>query len=313
MTGLYDLLAVPFGYILGFFYDISHNYLLSILVITILTRLVLLPSAVKQQRSSAMQMRFQAKVRRIQELYKGNQAKINEETQALYQKEGYNPMSSGCLPLVIQFPIMIGLYSAIRTPLSNVLHLSADTVTALTEAVQKVAEISNQGRATLEIEVLKHFDAIQGVVQGVSAEDMASVNAFKEAFTLFGINLADKPDTHQLSILWLLPIVSGVTAMLSSIFMMLRQKKQNPEQAQNLMMMGCTFLMGPAMSVYFGFLFPAGICVYWIIGNILAFFQTIVLNYTHKPGKVLAQLMIDETVTQRAREKSIKKAAEYKD
>ena len=92
MTGLYDLLAVPFGYIIGFFYDISQNYIFSILVITIITRLILLPSTIKQQRSSASQMRLQAKVRRIQEMYKGNQQKINEETQALYQREGFNPI-----------------------------------------------------------------------------------------------------------------------------------------------------------------------------------------------------------------------------
>ena len=312
MTGFYDMLAVPFGYILGFFYDISHNYLLSILMITILTRLIIFPSTVKQQRSSASQMRFQAKVRKIQEMYKGNQAKINEETQALYQREGFNPMSSGCLPLFIQFPIMIGLYSAIRTPLTSVLHLSTATVTALTDAVQKVVEISNQGRATLEIEVLKHLDAIQGVVQGVSDADMSSVSTFREAFTLFGINLADKPELKVPSILWILPIVSGLTAMLSSIYTMIRQKKQNPEMAKNPMM-GCTFLMGPVFSIYFGFLFPAGICVYWIIGNVLAFLQTVVIGITHKPGKVLAQIMIDETVNQRAREKSIKDAARFKE
>ena len=67
MTALYDLLAVPFGYIIGFFYDISNNYLFSILIITIFTRLILLPSTIKQQRSSAAQMRLQSKIRRIQE------------------------------------------------------------------------------------------------------------------------------------------------------------------------------------------------------------------------------------------------------
>ena len=308
---MYDLLAVPFGYILGFFYDISHNYLLSIVFITILTRLLLLPSTIKQQRSSAAQMRLQSKIKRIQEMYKGNQQKINEETQALYQREGFNPMSSGCLPLLIQFPIMIGLYSAIRTPLTSVLHLSDSVVTALTDAVQKVTEVSNQAQATLEIEVLKHFDAIQGLVTGVSDENMQSVSEFRDAFMLFGLNLADKPEVKEPSVLWILPIVSGLTAMLSSIFMMIRQKQQNPEMSKNPMM-GCTFLMGPVMSVYFGFLFPGGICVYWIISNILAFLQTVLINFTHKPSRVLAQLMIDETVRSRAREKSIKDTIKYR-
>lgn len=312
MTALYDLLAVPFGYIIGFFYDISNNYLFSILIITILTRLILLPSTIKQQRSSAAQMRLQAKIKRIQEMYKGNQQKINEETQALYQREGFNPMSSGCLPLLIQFPVMIGLYSAIRTPLTNVLHLGSDAVATLTGAVEKVAEISSQGRATLEIEVLKHFSSLQGLVSGVSEKDLETVKSFSDSFSLFGINLADTPQVSEPSILWVLPIISGLTALLTSIFLLIRQKKQNPDMAKNPMM-GCTFLLSPVMSIYFGFLFPGAISIYWIIGNILSFIQTVVLNYTHKPGKVLAQLMIDETVNSRAREQSIKNTAKYRD
>lgn len=312
MTALYDLLAVPFGYIIGFFYDISNNYLFSILIITILTRLILLPSTIKQQRSSAAQMRLQAKIKRIQEMYKGNQQKINEETQALYQREGFNPMSSGCLPLLIQFPVMIGLYSAIRTPLTNVLHLGSDAVATLTGAVEKVAEISSQGRATLEIEVLKHFSSLQGLVSGVSEKDLETVKNFSNSFSLFGINLADTPQVSEPSILWVLPIISGLTALLTSIFLLIRQKKQNPDMAKNPMM-GCTFLLSPVMSIYFGFLFPGAISIYWIIGNILSFIQTVVLNYTHKPGKVLAQLMIDETVNSRAREQSIKNTAKYRD
>ena len=312
MTALYDMLAVPFGYILGFFYNISGSYLLAILVITVITRLVLLPSAMRQQKSSAAQMRLQSKIRRIQEMYKGNQQKINEETQALYQREGFNPMSSGCLPLLIQFPVMIGLYSAIRTPLTSVLHLGSDVVTARTDAVQKVAENSTQGRATLQIEVLNHLDELSGIA-GVSASDYAAIEKFRDAFQIFGINLAERPEMNHFNVLWLLPIISGVTALLTSIFMMLRQRKQNPSQANNPMMMGCTFLMGPAFSVYFGFQFPGGISVYWIIGNILSFIQTVVLNLIYKPEKLMAQLMIDETVQARAREKSIKEAVKYRD
>ncbi len=311
MTGLYDLLAVPFGYIIGFFYDITHNYLLSILFITLLTRIIMLPSAMKQQKSSASQMRLQSKVRRIQEMYKGNQQKINEETQALYQREGFNPMSSGCLPMLIQFPVMIGLYSAIRTPLTNVLHLGSSVVAALTEAVGNVTEITNNTRVTLEIEVLNHLDKLTDVA-GVSAADFEKIITFRDRFQLFGITLSETPG-KQPSILWLLPIISGITALGSSIFMFLRQRKQNPSQGNNAAMLGCTFLMGPAMSIYFGFLFPGGISLYWILGNILSFIQTVVLNIMYKPEKILAQLMIDETVNARAREKSVKDAAKFRE
>lgn len=311
MSGFYDMLAVPFGYVIGFFYDITHNYLLSILFITILTRLILLPSAMKQQKSSAAQMRMQSKVRRIQEMYKGDQRKINEETQALYQREGFNPMSSGCLPMLIQFPVMIGLYSAIRTPLTNVLHLGSGVVTALTEAVKAMTEVSKNASVTLEIEVLNHLDKLTDVA-GVSGADFEKIQAFHDKFQLFGIPLSASPNIKEPSVLWLLPIISGITALGTSVFMFLRQKKQNPTQGNNAAMLGCTFLMGPAMSIYFGFMFPGGISLYWILGNILSFLQTVVLNLIYKPEKILAQLMIDETVTARAREKSVKELLKFR-
>ena len=313
MTALYDLLAVPFGWILSFFYNISHNYLLSIFIITLITRLILLPSSIKQQKSSAAQMRMQSKIRRIQEMYKGDQQKINEETQALYQREGFSPMTSGCLPLLIQFPVMIGLYSAIRSPLTNVLHLGSGIVEALTNAVQEIADISNQARFTVELEVIKHIEELmQKGVSEVSPETFQTILTFKDKLQLGALDLADTPDVKAFSLLWLLPIISGVTALLTSVFMMIRQKKQNPGQPNNAMMMGCTFLMGPAMSIYFGFIFPGAISLYWIIGNLLSFVQTVVLQLTYKPEKVMAQLMVDETVNARAREKSIKDSAKYR-
>lgn len=310
--GFYEVLAVPFGYILGFFYDLSGSYLLSIFIITVLTRLLLLPSTIKQQKSAASQMRFQAKVKRIQEMYKGNPQKINEETQALYQREGFNPMSVGCLPMLIQFPVMIGLYSAIRTPLTSVLHLGQASVEAITTAGRAVLNLTQREQYMVEMKVLGVFDQIRDSIQGVSAADLADVEKFRESFTIFGLNLADTPEAGKFSVLWILPIISALTAMLSSIVMVVRQKKQNPEMGRNPMM-GCTFLMGPVMSLYFGFLFPGGICVYWIMGNLLSFLQMLLLNHTHKPGRVLARLMVDETVQERSRENHVKNTAKYRD
>ncbi len=107
MTGLYDAIAVPFGWLLGQFYNLLGNYLVAIAVFALLVKLVLLPSAISQQKSSARQIRLQPKLRRIQERYKGDkdaQRKIQEEQQALYQREGFNPMNQGCLPLLIISP-----------------------------------------------------------------------------------------------------------------------------------------------------------------------------------------------------------------
>ena len=89
MSGLYDALAVPFGYVLHLFYNLFDNYLISLFVLTLLVKLLLLPSSISQQKNSAKQVRLNSKVNKIKQKYAGNQQKIQEETQALYQREGF--------------------------------------------------------------------------------------------------------------------------------------------------------------------------------------------------------------------------------
>ena len=93
--------------------------------------------------------------------------------------------------------------------------------------------------------------------------------------------------------------------MISAIVTQLQQKKTNP--AANTPGMGCTMLMMPAMSVWFAFMFPSGIGVYWIASNIFAFFQTFIMKKFMSPQKNIAKLMVKETVERRSRENSIKR------
>ena len=123
MTRLYDILGIPFGFVIALFYGLTGNYLLSIFCLTVIVRLCLLPSAISQQKGMAKQARLQPKLRRIQQKYAGDQRKIQEETQALYQREGTSAMTAGCLPMLIQLPIMLGLFQVNYHPFSMVLRL----------------------------------------------------------------------------------------------------------------------------------------------------------------------------------------------
>ncbi|MBQ8016356.1 MAG: YidC/Oxa1 family membrane protein insertase, partial [Clostridia bacterium] len=123
MTGLYEILGVPFGFLLKLIYDSIGfgNYAISIVLLTLFSRLLMVPSNISQQKGMAKTQRIQPKLRRIQTKYAGNQQKIQEETNALYQREGYNPMNAGCAPMLIQFVLLFGLIGAIYYPLSNFL------------------------------------------------------------------------------------------------------------------------------------------------------------------------------------------------
>ena len=81
----------------------------------ILIKVVLLPLGVKQIKSMQAMQSIQPKVKELQKKYKGNKAKVQEETMKLYKEAGVNPLG-GCLPLLLQFPILIAMYAVIRAP-----------------------------------------------------------------------------------------------------------------------------------------------------------------------------------------------------
>ena len=92
------------------------SYGLSIIVVTIIIRLVILPLMIKQTKSSKAMQAIQPEIKEIQEKYSSKdqktQQKLQQETMALFQKHDVNPMA-GCLPLFVQMPILIGFYHAI--------------------------------------------------------------------------------------------------------------------------------------------------------------------------------------------------------
>lgn len=314
MDFIREIFSIPFGYLIGFFYDISGNYILSLLLMTICVKLVLLPSSIKQQNSMAKSQRMQPKLRRIREKYANDQQKQNEAIQEIYSKEGMSPMGGGCLPMLIQLPIMMGVYFVNYKVLDYVLHIPEETVEIIKNAVRALPEETLGKVSNLEYQIeliaLQHFDKLD--LTGVAPEYIESIETFIDRFAIFGVNLSQTPDIHMgATLLWLIPILTGITSLAMGVYTYLRQKKTNPEMAKNPSM-GCMSLMTPAMSIYFSFLFPASVGVYIIMSSALSFVQMIIMNKVYSPKKVLAKEMVNETINRRAREKVIKNVAENK-
>ncbi|MGN0519211.1 MAG: YidC/Oxa1 family membrane protein insertase [Candidatus Fimenecus sp.] len=313
MARLYEILGIPFGWVISLFYALTGNYLLSIFCLTVIVRLCLLPSAISQQKGMAKQARLQPKLRRIQKKYEGNQQKIQEETQALYQREGTSAMTSGCLPTLIQLPIMIGLFQVNYHPFSMVLRLPTDVVTALKAAAEPLVSAAQNNSYRMELYALEHFSEIdKASIAGLTEEMIAKVELFIERFSLFGLDLSVTPDYKNPSIYWIVPIVSGLIALGMSLYSQYRQKKTNPEMGKNPMM-GCMTLYMPAMQIFFAFLFPVSVGIYTIMSSGLSFIQMVILNHIYAPKKVLARVMVEETVYRRSKEENTKKIKEMKD
>lgn len=310
MAKIYEYLGIPFGWVIALFYALTGNYLLSIFCLTVIVRLCLLPSAISQQKGMAKQARLQPKLRRIQKKYEGDRIKIQEETQALYQREGTSAMTSGCLPLLIQFPIMIGLFQVNYHPFSMVLRLPAEVVEALKVAAEPFVTGAQNNPYRMELYALEHFSEIdKASISGLTAEMISKVELFIERFSLFGLDLSVTPNYKDPSIYWIVPIVSGLVALGMSIYSQYRQKKTNPEMGKNPMM-GCMMLYMPAMQIFFAFLFPISVGIYTVMSSAISFLQMVILNHIYAPKKVLAKVMVEETIYRRSKEENTKKIKE---
>lgn len=309
MEFIRDVFAIPFGWLLSIFYNLTDSYILAIVLLTVLIRCALLPTSISQQKNTAKQTRLTTKVNKIKQKYAGNQQKIQEETQALYQREGFGAANMGCMPLMIQMIVMIGLYGVIYTPLSSVLRFGDDTIekikTAMNIVVETTGKNANNSRM-VELQILGKVEEFADKLSGViDSEQVTELLDFKERFTVFGLDLSLTPNPKEPGIIWIIPILAFVTAMASSLYMYARQRKQNPTMAKNPTM-GCMTFMSPMMSLWFTFMFPAGVGFYWIISNILSFIQQVILTNVYSPRKVLAQQMVDETVVRRSKENNTK-------
>lgn len=301
--GIYDILSYPFGLVLSVLYSLlNDNYALALIVFTILAKLLLLPSSIKTQKNQAKTLRTRSKIEKIRKKYAGDQTKMNAELQAFYEKEGYGSMTAGCGTLLIQFPIIIGLYGAIYKPLSYIIRLDSATVNALTDGLSELSTKVNGNTRMLEMNVLPHIDELQKIVTDVPAEVFVQLRSFD--FTAFGYDLGATP-MDMGGVYMYVPLLSFLFSMINSIYSMVRTKKSSNDPANNASM-GCMFIFLPFMSLWLAYQFPVGVGIYWALNSLLGLIQMVTLNYMYEPKKVISKMMVEETNQRRSKEKNIK-------
>lgn len=279
------------GTILNAFSNILSSYLIALLIFAIIIKILLLPFGIKQQKSSIKQAKMRPKEMAIRRKYKGRTDKpttdkMNAEIMELYQKEGYNP-AAGCLPSLIQLPIMLLLYNVIMNPLRYLSKLSAATVGALgTKLFELFPEsgldkLLKDGLFTgRDISLIQYItpDTLPAIQ---SVEGLADFTIDKMPnFDLFGVSnaLASNPSIKQFSWLILIPVlnfvVTFVSMKLSKKFMY--QPMQAEQQSANPTMKMMDLLM-PVMTTVVAFSVPAAIGIYWMFSGILSSLQQFIL------------------------------------
>ncbi len=144
-----NLIAKPLGVLLYWIYEMVNNYGLAIILFTIVTKILMLPINIKQTESARKMNEISPKMKELQEKYKNDKEKMNVKLMELYKQENYNP-ASGCLPLLIQFPIIIALFNVIRDPIKFIFVNTPVTFEQVNKSFLWITNLSeSEGKASL--------------------------------------------------------------------------------------------------------------------------------------------------------------------
>lgn len=313
---LYSLFGFCMNFLMGLLND---QYFLAIIIFVIVTRAIVLPFNMKQQKTTAKSSRIQPKIAKIQKKYANtgnlsqkqiadNRQKMNEEMQALYARENHNPMSMGCGTLIFQMVFLFGIIGIIYYPLSYVLRIPENDLNILTEAVKTLEATSTYP----QLMIFSHFAQIKDLVadQLSSPDILTAIDEYRQGMIIGSFDLTRNPTFSFNDVLITIPIFSFLTSFLSSLYSSLSQKKSNPAMAQQGNQMMIMMLMMPFFSLYITFKVPAAVGVYWIISNLVSMLQQIIMTKAYPVKKIMAKSMIEGTIESRSKEEVIKKSAD---
>lgn len=275
MMNALAFLAPVLGPVLKFIYQFVNNYGLAIILFSILMKLLILPLNIKQQKSMEEMRKIQPELAKLNKKYQNDKEKLQKETMKLYEQHNVNP-AAGCLPVLIQFPIIFALYRVINRPMSYIMGLSVETIRKIVEVMQWDIDVS-----TNNLLMMNEIKIAHNMTPEVIAKlgDLVPGGLKSIDFTFMGLNLAQTPQFNQFDVLWIIPILAVLTTFLTSKVSMMTQPSatggaEDTAASMNKGMM----LMMPLMTGYFCFMMPSGVGLYWIVNNILAILQQLWFN-----------------------------------
>lgn len=288
-----ELICKIFSWPLIKFYELTGSYGVSIILFALMVNLLMTPFMAKSKKSMMHSTRLQPKIQELQRRHEGNPQKLNQEMQKLYQEEGVNPMS-GCLWSLIPFPILIALYSVIRQPLTRMMFVAEEVVTALQDyfVTQGWYTIPTKTDAYFEIKLAdiahQHWDEVQTALAG-QIDGLMNID-----FGFLGLNLGQQPQWNFFvktdwsnTAVWLpalgLFLIPFISAFLSWASMKI-SNMSNPQQqnAQTEASMKSMTLMMPLMSIWICFIMPAAMGIYWIANSVFGMIRDFALTKIFK-------------------------------
>ena len=249
---------------------VGQNYLISLLIFTVLTKLLLFPLMLKQLKSTEGIQRIAPEDKKLREKYKDDPVKLNQEITKLYADNKISPMA-GCLLPIIQIPIIIAMFYVVKQPLTYIAQMDQATMNTYTAQYLNVEEdqVTDKIAKQYEINIAKEYNLMDlSITSKISLGDTP-----KDAFS--------KDETKRVS-KWTLviPVLSLFFSYLSNFISSWLNKKNKTstlteDQAEMQKSMN---VMMPILSAYISFAWPLALGVYWLFGSILGIGQQFLID-----------------------------------
>lgn len=287
-------LAMILGPLMRMLYQMIPNFAVTMIVFTVIIKLLMLPLMIKQQKSMAKMSVFTPMINEIQQKYKNNQEKMQEEMVKFQQEYGYSP-TAGCLPMLVNMLVLFGMVEVVYRPVQYILGIPKDAISTACTALG----IANNGAASQTglIEAI-HAGLASGVDTGLTTEQLSSIANFNTSF--LGMDMCTIPG-FSFSLIMIFPIIAAVTMCISQVL----STKMSGQQAQ---MQGSMKVMMWGMNIMFVFMcfqMPVGFSLYYGTSNIFMMLQTVLTYKVYNPEKFKAQYEA-EVAAKRAAKKEVK-------
>ncbi len=306
---IWQILMTPFSWILKTFCQVFNSYGIALFLFTVVVKIVLFPLNLKGKKSAIKMNLLNGQLQEIQKRCGNDKERYNQEVQKFYTENNVNPMG-GCgwqmIPIIVLYP----LYAIIRRPLKYMMWLTEDAVKAVATALGWSGEFTVAGYNELMLGSMMEAGNLEAAKAAAAATGVSAASMFAINFNFFGIDLSQVPQLKfwegGVSInsvgLFLLPIISALVSLLSSLIMQKtnQMNKDQPAPKMNWSLM----LMSPVISLWIGFAMPAGLCIYWIANSLLGMVQEVICGRILRKDYEAAQ---KEMAEQAARAKEAEK------
>ena len=265
---------LPLFNLLIFLYELPLvDFAVAIILFTIIIRTVLAPLFIRQISSQKEMQRMQPLVREVQRKHKGNRQKVYEETQALYREHGVNP-AAGCLPVVLQLPILFALYQALIRASGIVTGFTVNEGNQAAFDSLNAAGLIEAGSASGEYIVqisgqcnLPAFSQLpQFLPLNCQLITPIQLTEAVNTVTVFGLDLARVDHVFAITLFggFALSALAIIAAILQFVQVKMTSPRPNAEDPTSSMTSTMTYTF-PLLTIFWGGIFPSGLILYWIV------------------------------------------------